>query len=56
MRKIDLPLAGSIGILCLIFQSASVLAETSQPTAVSSEQVVTAQEVTPRADYPNSYL
>jgi len=37
------------GILCLIFQSASVLAETSQPTAVSSEQVVTAQEVIPKS-------
>ena len=45
MRKIDLPFAGSAGILSLIFQSTSVLAETSQPTAVSSEQVVTQQVI-----------
>jgi len=46
MRRL-ICLAGSIGILCLIFPSASVLAETSQPTAVGSEQVVTAAEAIP---------
>lgn len=43
MRKISLPLTGGMSILCLIAQSAFVLAETSQPALVSFEQVVTAE-------------
>jgi hypothetical protein len=45
MRKIELPLAAGIGILCLIFQSTSVLAEPSQPIDLSSEQGVTAETI-----------
>lgn len=45
MRKIYWAVAGSIGISCLILQSASVLAETSLRTAVSSEQVVSAKSM-----------
>lgn len=43
MRKIYLRLTGGMSILCLIAPSTCVLAETSQPALVSSEQVVTAE-------------
>ncbi len=43
MKKFCLLFARSISILCLTLQSVSVLAKTSQPTAVSSEPVAIAE-------------